>query len=128
MRFLMLQFNHGVEIGAYLAYVGYYRVTKNEEILKIAQEEVEHKRILKEILNGYGRDTSKLFDSIFTIIGYVVITMCYISPKWLLNKVAKSLEVFAVFSYNILAEKFPEKREVFLEMADTEKRYEEYFS
>jgi rubrerythrin len=50
-----------------------------------------------------------------------------ISPVFLLNHVARLLEVFAVVSYERLAEMYPEHRELLLSMAQTEKEHEEYF-
>lgn len=127
MNHFVLKFNHGVEIGAHLAYMGHYRATGDRNVYDIAQEETLHKMTIESILDRYGQKPSKLIDSMFTLIGNVIYWLCQISPNSLLNFVARSLELFAVFSYKKLAIKYPVYRELFNNMAKTELVHEEYF-
>ena len=127
MRLWMLKFTHGVEIGAYLAYLGHYSRTKDPEVLKIAYEEDLHKKQLKIILRTYKSSTNPIIDFIFYAIGNMVRYLCYISPVFLLNKVATVLEVFAIYSYRELAKEFQDSKEILLEMGKTEERHKEYF-
>ncbi len=123
----MLKFNHGVEIGAHLAYLGHYGRTGNKNIQQIAQDEVEHRQNLKTILASYKHTSSRAIDTVFWIIGNIIRYLCYILPEFMLNKVAQCLEIFAVFSYDRLSVQLPEWGYVLSEMADKEKEHEEYF-
>lgn len=127
MSHLMLKFNHGVEIGARLAYVGHYFRTGDKQVLEIAKEEMSHQNYIQAVLNEYGQRPSILIDLSFILIGTFISLMCRISPIFMLNWVAKTMEVFAVFSYTKLARKYPAFDTVFLEMAKAELRHEEYF-
>lgn len=127
MRLWMLQFTHGVEIGAHLAYIGHYARTKDDNVRKIAEDELEHQRLLKEILGNYNSKTNKFIDFVFYMIGNMVRYLCYISPKFMLDRVAMLLELFAVFSYNKLAQEFPDFELTLNKMGEIEQKHVEYF-
>lgn len=123
----MLKFNHGVEIGAYLAYKGHYMAVIDPEVLTIMFDEMEHRKALKEYLEELGEKPSPVIDFIFKAIGTTVQLMCRFFPEWLLDKVACLLEIFAVFSYKHLATVYKDREAMFLEMAKTEQEHKEYF-
>lgn len=127
MNHFLLKFNYGVEIGAQLAYLGHYAATGDKQILKIAQEEQDHKDELYKILTGYEEAPSPFINMFFWLIGTSIRYACRISPKSLLNFVAQSMEIFAIFSYKMLAKKYPEFSCVFLSMSEAEERHRIYF-
>lgn len=128
MKFILLKFNHGVEIGARLAYLGHYKRTNDINIKKIADDELEHRTVIKTVLNKYNKDSSLLIDGIFYIIGNIIKYTCLVSPLSLLNFVARILERFAVFNYKKISKLFPEETELFLDMAKVELEHDIYFS
>jgi hypothetical protein len=128
MSYLRIQFNHGVEIGARLAYEGHFLRTGDERIKLIACEERGHQAELAAVLRGFGSKPTPFFDVPFTLIGNSVKFMCKWCPLWSLNLVARLLERFAVFSYNGLAVAYPEHCELFMHMSFTEAEHERYFS
>jgi rubrerythrin len=127
MKHFYLKFNHGVEIGARLAYLGHYKRTKDRNVLNIANEELVHQQTLKKILRFHGELPSKPIDVAFSLIGNTVSLLCRISPRFMLNFVASTLETFAIFSYGYLAVVYPIFRENFLLMAKAERQHERYF-
>lgn len=127
MKLLKLKFIYGVEIGAHLAYLGHFKRTKNIDILRIAHDENLHKKQIKEILKTYNTEPNIFINFSFFIVGNIVRYLCLISPKKLLNKIARFLEIFAVFSYGSLAKDFPKYADVLLEMQKTEQDHAEYF-
>lgn len=124
---LAIKFNHGVEIGARLAYLGHYRATKDKNVLKIANDELDHRTDLLLILQECGTQPSDIIDGVFTLIGTGVYWACQVSPRWALNRVATLLEVFAIFSYRKLAKWYPQYKTTFLMMATTEDEHRRYF-
>lgn len=128
MKLLMLKFTYGVEVGAHLAYLGHYTRTKDLKVLSIAYDEDLHKKQIAIILRNHKTKPSLLINSVFFIIGNIVRYLCYISPKFLLNKVATTLELFAVFSYKELAKRFPDYKKVLEEMEETEQAHANYFT
>lgn len=127
LALLLLQFNHGVEIGAYLAYKGHYTRTKDINIKRISRDELHHKLMIKWVLRNYNKTTSRIIDSIFKIIGLIILHLCKVSPKFLLNMVAKSLEIFAVFSYNYISTLLPNFKTELIEMSLKEDEHKKYF-
>lgn len=127
MKHALLKFNHGVEIGARLAYLGHYKRTGDRKILEIAQEEAIHQMFLDSVLLAYDQRSNWIIDTTFTLVGNTVGWFCAFSPLFMLDFVARSMEFFAVINYNYLARVYPELQERFTEMADTEKRHKEYF-
>lgn len=128
MKHFGLKLNYAIEIGAHLAYLGHYQRTKDENVLKIADEEVTHRFTVQHILTELGERPSKVLNGIFTVIGHTVGVLCLISPKFALNFVARSLELFAVFSYSGLATLYPKFRRLLKEMAYAEERHRVYFT
>ena len=124
----MLQFTHGVEIGAHLAYVGHYKRTNDSRVGSILEDELEHQLIIKSILKHHGRKTIFMIDLLFYMVGKMVGYMCRFSPIFMLNKIAMLLELFAVVSYKQLAKEFPLYVNTFLEMEETEQEHADYFS
>lgn len=127
MKHFLLKFNHGVEIGANLAYLGHYRRTLDQKVLDIAQDEVEHMKILENILSSYGEKNSAIIDCLFSIVGYSIYWACQISPKFALNFVASSMEIFAIGNYGYLSIVYPDLSATFQEMAKKEFEHRKYF-
>jgi rubrerythrin len=123
----MLQFTHGVEIGAHQAYLGHFARTNDLKVKEIADDEMLHQKQIRCILAKHGATTKLIFDVPFLLVGKTVSLFCKISPLFMLNLVANMLEKFAVFSYDVLANRFPEDRVALLEMAAKELEHEEYF-
>lgn len=127
-RHTLLKFNHGVEIGAMLAYFGHYKRTKDPQVLKIALQEQEHKEQIESILKWYGMTPTRLFDVPFTLVGNLIFSLCQISPLWTLDFVAKTMEIFAIFNYRKLSTLYPMFWNHFYQMAKTEEEHKKYFS
>ena len=128
MKHVFLKFTYAVEIGARLAYLGHYKVTKDLKVLEIANEELEHRERVAKILACYGQKPLPIFNLAFTVVGTVIQYACHISPRFMLNFIARSMEIFAVISYNRLAEMYPFHELEFWSMAKAEKRHEDYFT
>lgn len=127
MKHFLLKFNHGVEIGARLAYLGHYERTKLNKVMSIATDELQHRITLLAILRNFGDDRSKTIDFVFTLIGNVIKFSCKFCPMWSLNLVARSMELFAVFNYKKLAVTYPQFKDKFTKMAHSEMDHERYF-
>ncbi len=127
MKHFLLKFNHGLEIGAQLAYLGHYQRTKDPMVFYIAIEEEKHRVTLARLLKRYGHSPSKPIDKLFTIIGQTVAKLCQIAPLSTLNFIARTMEVFAIFSYTKLAKRYPAHQKMFREMARIEDRHKRYF-
>lgn len=127
MKHFLLKFNHGVEIGAYHAYMGHYKRTKDPQLLMIAMDETIHRSMLLNILQHLNDRPSKVINLFFFTIGTVIQKLCMICPLWSLNFIARGLELFAVISYNDLAKRYPEYKEGLLVMAEAEAKHAEYF-
>jgi hypothetical protein len=128
MAHFAIKFNHGVEIGARLAYLGHYERTHDRRILEIADEEACHRRVLRRILTSHADEPSKVIDGIFWCIGKSIGWFCRYAPLWSLNLVAKILEAVAVFSYSRLAKKYAFYQLEFELMAAAEKKHQEFFA
>lgn len=72
MKHALLKFNHGVEIGAYLAYVGHFKRTNDPKAQEIANEELEHRSELRLTLKYYGEVPSPVIDVFFTVVGKTI--------------------------------------------------------
>jgi rubrerythrin len=127
MRNFKLKFTHAVEIGAELAYIGHYQRTNELAVLSIAVEEKKHQATLQGLLGQLNDRTNIYLDAIFQIIGSVIGFLCLFSPKFILDKVAYLLEIFAIWSYNDLAKEYPQYKKIMLEMAKTEEEHRNYF-
>lgn len=128
MNHFMLKFNHGVEIGARLAYIGHYERTKESGIKHIIFEEEQHRDMLLRILHKYGERSNKHIDGFFTKVGSTIGSLCKFMPRWSLDYVARTMETFAIFNYGYLAVRYPLYQHTFLDMARSEARHEEYFT
>lgn len=124
---MLLIFNYAVEIGARLAYLGHYKRLKDPNILKIADDEFEHKNEIEQILIYFNKKPSKIFNIFFTIIGTIIYYLCSISPKILLDFIAMSMEMFAIINYNQLAKLYPEFSANFYLISKTEESHKLYF-
>lgn len=127
MKHFLLKFNHGVEIGANLAYIGHWQRTNDKKIYSICIDEVQHQLHLESILEDFDEVPSRVIDFIFRAIGHSIMFLCAFCPIWSLNLVARSMEIFAVYNYSKLAKKYPKYETLFLEMAKTEQEHKEYF-
>lgn len=128
VKHFLLKFNHGVEIGAALAYAGHYYRTKDDEVALIYLDELDHQYELERILNQFEQKPSPIIDGAFKLVGTMIKKLCKVCPIWSLNYVARSLEVFAVFNYSYLAAIYPGFQSKLLEMAKTEQKHSEYFT
>lgn len=127
MKHLGLKFNHGVEIGAHLAYVGHYKRTGDKYIRLIASEEVNHMGEIRNMLAELNEKPIFFIDESFRNIGGIIQWMCNFCPLWSLNLVAQTLEIFAVFNYRRLAKIYPQFNERLNKMADSEDEHKEFF-
>lgn len=128
IRHLLLKFCYGVEIGAHLAYVGHYGATKDIQVRRIANEELRHMIEIKRVLNKYDQKPNLLFNAVFKAVGTSIKYLCYVSPDILLDYVAQIMEKFAIFSYSLMAELYPEHANIFLNMENNERIHELYFT
>ena len=128
MKHLQLKFNHGVEIGAYWAYRGHAKRTKELMLVLIYMDEWFHRKDLAKMLDELGHKPSKIINGFFYLVGWTIFCLCQVCPIWSLNFVAQVMEKFAVYSYESLAEKYPQYRDELLKMATKEKEHEDWFS
>lgn len=128
MRHFALKFNHGVEIGAMCAYLGHFQRTGDPKILRIARDEKDHQRLLAGILRDLNSSPSLLINGIFYLIGHCIFHACKIAPLSSLNWVARTLEIFAVSTYEKLAVQYPTHSWTLLDMAEKEEEHRKYFS
>lgn len=127
MKHFLLKFNHGVEIGARLAYIGHFKRTKDSKINFIAYDELRHRHHLEQILKYYDQEPNPIIDAIFWSIGGCIGWACQYSPLWSLNWVARIMELFAISNYVKLATVYPAWNLTLYSMAANEKDHEEYF-
>lgn len=127
MKFLFLKFCYGVEIGAYWAYRGHHRVTKDQKVLFIAKEELKHMVLIQKVLTLHKQKPAWFFNLMFYIIGKSVYGLCFVSPFIALNLVAGFLEKLNVLSYTQMARLFPEHGPMFEHMQQNENDHEVYF-
>lgn len=127
MKHFLLKFNHGVEIGARLAYLGHYARTGDKNIFCIANDELNHKQNLEIILRHYDSKPSRFIDGFFTIVGKTIQYLCHVSPLSLLDFIARTMETFAISNYSSLAERYPTFKVCLVEMGLREIKHREYF-
>lgn len=127
MNITLLKFCFAVEIGAYLAYVGHYRSSKDKKIKSIMRDELSHMVYIKRVLASYDEKPTAVFSLPFLIIGHMIRLTCRITPKPMLDFVARIMEKFNVVSYDYMAKAFPEHSETFLGMMQNEYEHEIYF-
>lgn len=127
VKLTLLKFCHGVEIGAYWAYQGHYRVTQDPQIRKISKEELKHMVLIRRVLISYGTKPNIFFNAGFYVIGKIVFRLCFLTPHLALDLVAGFLEKLNIVSYFYMAQKFPEYASLFEEMQANEASHEEYF-
>lgn len=125
---LVLKYMAAVEIGAYLAYMGHYRRTKDENILLIAFDELEHLNELYRILKSQNSDKSHVLNSIMEFIGTTTGKLCQVCPIWSLNWVASLLEKINVLNYGTVAKLYPTEKKTFLRLLEAEREHDRYFS
>ena len=125
---LLLQLSYAIEIGAELAYLGHYIRTRDSNIYKISNDEFKHQKELKRMLKLVNCSPNTLFNFIFSVIGIFIFILCQISPKFLLNKVALFLEIFAINNYNYIGNRMPFFKKELVKMAKVENEHKEYFN
>lgn len=128
MKHFWLKFNHGVEIGARLAYIGHFKRTGEAGIHHIIQEERGHQEDLETVLAENGSAPNYFIDLAFVIIGSTIQFLCKFMPLWSLDFVAKLMEHFAVYNYRKLGKLYPEYGQMWEDMAAAEERHAVYFS
>lgn len=127
MKHFLIKFNHGVEIGAFYAYLGHYKRTKDLQLLNIINDERVHKETLKLILETENDYPSVFIDVPFYLVGNVIGFLCKVAPVSWLDFIASTMEIFAVFSYNKLAIKYPKYKDIFTMMSQVEDKHKLYF-
>lgn len=128
MRFLLLKFCYAVEIGAYLAYVGHYKASKDSVIKSIKRDELVHMVNIRKVLVCYSHAPNLVFNLAFFMIGSIIKVLCSVTPLVLLDGVAQIMEVFNIISYDLMAKLFPEHKEIFNDMEESEREHEIYLS
>lgn len=127
MKHFLLKFNHGVEIGARLAYLGHFERTRILKINQIAHEELMHMHTLETILRFENEVPSPTIDYLFYVIGHFIKWNCRWCPLWSLDLVARSMEIFAISNYTYLSKVYPAHGVALKWMAIAEMDHEEYF-
>lgn len=127
VKHFLLKFNHGVEIGAYLAYVGHFKRTGELGIHKIIQDELDHRYKLRTVLQHHGETPNQIINFCFTVIGFSIQFLCKFMPIWSLDFVARIMELFAIVNYNNLKNMYPQYYPMWAEMANCEERHGHYF-
>lgn len=127
MKHFMLKFNHGVEIGAYLAYIGHASRTNCSWVRAIALDELNHRSELRRILQELGENPNPVIDKCFNMIGNSIMFMCKFCPLWSLNFIARTMEMFAIMNYKKLAISYPKYKSEFISMAKAEMNHELFF-
>lgn len=127
VKHFLLKFNHGVELGAYMAYWGHHMRTQDPMIHQIMMDELNHRHQLEFFLKLEGELPNERIDLIFYIIGSGIKYLCEYAPLWSLNYVARIMEMFAIFNYKKLAKVYPQHEFIFDHMANTEYEHAMYF-
>ena len=127
MKHFLLKFNHGLEIGALLAYLGHYLRTKDDNVWRIAVDELVHMKKIEDVLREFDEKPSKVIDSVFRVIGKTIQVLCKVCPLWSLNFIARSMELFAVFNYEKLALVYLGHYDRFMDIALSEESHGRYF-
>jgi rubrerythrin len=132
----MLQWAHGVEIGASMAYRGHAENVKdrfeNTMIRLILSDEAWHRIDLKYMLDELGAKPNKVFDALFWCIGKTISGGCYVMGYRMAMWGAKIMEVMGSQIYWKLAieatnsghQQFHRK---LCNMARQEEKHEEFF-
>lgn len=132
----MLQDAHAGELGAFHAYAGHIRATKDVEernkLIQIQADELRHINDCKRLLNHYGYPTNKLKDSIMIFIGKTLGLACFISGRKLAAWGAGAIENIGMVNYQKMvdiSQKLGNKKlvDIFTNMRDIEKVHEMYF-
>lgn len=132
----MLQDAHAGELGAFHAYAGHIRATKNvaerNRLIQIQAEELRHINDCKRLLNHYGYPTNELKDSIMKFVGQTLGLLCFISGRKLAAWGAGVIEKIGMVNYQKMvdiSQKLGNKRlvDIFTNMRDTETVHEIYF-
>lgn len=132
----MLQNAHAGELGAFHAYAGHIRATKDvverNKLIEIQAEELRHINDCKRLLNYYGYPTNKLKDSIMQFIGKTLGLTCFISGRRLAAWGAGVIERVGMVNYQKMvdiSQKLGNKKlvDIFTNMRDTEVVHEMYF-
>lgn len=127
MKHILLKFNHGVEIGAYKAYIGHWYRTRDLEIARIANDEIEHREDVRQMLDKLDELPSPAIDGFFNVVGDAIQFSCKFCPLWSLDLVARVMEAFAIFNYRRLAKLYPQFSDKLNYMAGTEDKHAVYF-
>ena len=132
----MLQNAHAGEVGAFHAYAGHIRATKDvaerNQLIKIQSEELAHIRDCKRLLDHYGYPTNHLKDSIMKLIGQTLGLLCFVSGRRLAAWGAGVIERVGMVNYQKMvdiSQKLGNKRlvDIFTNMRDTENVHDMYF-
>lgn len=132
----LLKQAHAIEIGAYYAYKGHWKSSKNIEekkkIQEIQNDELLHRKLIELWLFGMGSKPSVFLDIIFYIIGNSISISCFVLGRRLSAWGARIMETIGSKVYinlSLAALKTPEYEiaSSLLNMAKTEREHEEFF-
>jgi demethoxyubiquinone hydroxylase (CLK1/Coq7/Cat5 family) len=132
----MLQDAHAGEIGAYYAYAGHIKATKDiverQKLIEIQAEELKHIKDCKRLLNHYGYRTNEFKDSIMKFIGITLGLSCFIAGRRVAAWGAGVIERVGMTNYQKMvdiSQKLGNKRlvDIFSNMRDVEVSHDLYF-
>ena len=125
----LLKYMRAVELGAFCAYHGHFKRTKDKMIFSIALDELDHADILRIILNAYESKPSKIMDNSISFVGKTIGSLCKVCPLWSLNLVASLLEKINVINYGTVSKLCSNEKHKFIfnHLLETEKEHDEYF-
>lgn len=132
-----LQDAHAGELAAYYAYQGHWESLKDPSeraaLQEIQQDELEHIIFLSHYLEKMGFKTSRVKDFTWTCIGKTIGALCHVTGWYLPMRIAGLMERIGTKSYiEISAIAKAEGHEILakklLDMAEVEKRHEEFFN
>ena len=132
-----IKYAHAAELGAYLAYEGHSKAMnlnpgQKAYFHKIKMDELEHRKILEDLLKRFKTKPSKTLNLAFSIIGRVLGVLSRITGYYLPMKVAGFMEKLGTDGYVGMAKIALEKLDVglynvFMDMAEVESTHEEWF-
>jgi len=133
----ILQNAHAGELAAAYAYRGHWKSLRcraeKEHIKKIEAEELAHRANVRRWLTELGAEPRQLREAVFRTIGRVLGLTCYVSGWFFPMYFAGRLESRNVQEYSDAARfaeelEMPDCAEEMLEMSETEREHEIFFS
>lgn len=132
----LLRRAHAIEIGAYEAYEGHWRstkdATKKKRIQEIQKDELDHKQMVGFMLIELNAESNQDLDIFMYLIGSLISMSCYIIGPKAAAWGAKLFEVmgsdlYRKASMEALSEGNVEMCQTLWKMNKTEREHEEFF-